>query len=330
MHRCYGLPRLIEPLQVGNFTLRNRIVMPPMQTGRSTLEGAVTNRLVNFYVKRSEFVGLPIVEHAYVSLSGKLSLKQLGIYDDSLIQGFENLASAIHGVGAPAILQITHAGGVANKRVINTQPAGPSACGKARKLRNDELENIADEFARAAKRAVEAGFDGVEIHGAHGYLLCQFWSPLLNKRDDEFGGSLENRIRFPLQVVKKVRKILKGKLLLYRLGADDLAPNGTHISDSIIFAEKLEQAGVDIIDVSGGMCGAEPRRLKNVKGYFIPQASQIKKAIKVPVIGVGGITEVAYADRLVREGEVDMVAVGRALLKDPQWAEKAVATLKST
>jgi 2,4-dienoyl-CoA reductase-like NADH-dependent reductase (Old Yellow Enzyme family) len=196
-------------------------------------------------------------------------------------------------------------------------------------LEISEIETTANDFARAAERAVKAGCDGVELHGAHGYLLNQFFSPLLNKRDDEYGGSLENRMRFPLLVVGKVRKRLKDKLLLYRLGSDDLAPGGTHIEDSVIFAKKLEAAGVDIIDVSGGMCGSEPKQLKHVKGYFVPQASEIKKAVRVPVIGVGGITDAKFADNLVREEKVDLVAVGRAFWRDNRWAEKAIETLKT-
>ena len=323
--RC--LPGLLDPIKIGDFTLRNRIVMPPMQSGRATFEGAVTNRLINFYVKRAPFVGLPIVEHAYISIAGKLSLKQLGIYSDELTMGFEKLAAAIHETGAPAVLQITHAGGVANKKVIGIQPAGPSAQGKMRELQKEEIESIADEFVSATERAVKAGFDGIELHGAHGYLLCQFFSPLLNKRTDEFGGSLENRMRFPIMVAEKVRAVLNGKLLLYRLGADDLAPNGIQIAESAAFAIKLQQAGVDIIDVSGGMCGAEPKQLEKIKGYFIPQAREIKKAVKVPVVGVGGITSATYADKLVRDGAVDFVAVGRALLKEPDWAQKACSFL---
>jgi len=136
-------------------------------------------------------------------------------------------------------------------------------------------------------------------------------------------------MRFPLMVVEKVREIVRGRLLLYRLGADDLDPNGTRIEDSAAFAAKLEQWGVDIVDVSGGLCGSEPKQLRNVKGYFVPQAYEIKKAVGVPVIGVGGITEAEYADGLVREGKVDLVAVGRALWKDPKWAEKAVEALKA-
>jgi len=319
----HTLVGLLDTLLVKGVTLRNRIVLPPMQTGRASFEGAVTKRLINFYVRRSSAIGLPIVEHAYVCPLGKIGLKQLGIYDDSLMPGFERLASAIHAVGAPAVVQISHAGGVANKKIIGTVPTGPSTTGKARMLEKSELLAIAEEYALAAERAVKAGFDGVELHGAHGYLLNQFFTPLLNKRNDEFGGSLENRMRFPLLVVEKVRKCLGSKLLLYRLGSDDLAPMGIQIVDAIYFALRLEEAGVDILDVSGGMCGSEPKQLRQVKGYFIPQAQKIKKAVKVPVIGVGGIFEPEFADKLVRDGMVDLVAVGRALWHDPDWAIKA-------
>ena len=323
------LPRLIDSLKVKDYVLRNRIVMPPMQSGRASFEGAVTNKLINFYVRRSSALGLPIVEHAYVSPTGKIGPKQLGIYDDSLISGFEKLAKSIHEVGAPAVVQISHAGGVTNKKVIGTEPAGPSARPKTRLLEVSEIDAIAEDFAFAADRAVKAGFDGVELHGAHGYLLNQFFSPLLNKRDDEFGGSLEKRMSFPLLVTKKVRERLGDKLLLYRLGSDDLAPGGTHIDDSILFAQKLEELGVDIIDVSGGMCGSEPKQLKHVKGYFVPQASEIKKAVSIPVIGVGGIADPLFADQLVREGKVDLVAIGRAFWRDNEWAQKAIQTLRT-
>ncbi|MCW4003141.1 MAG: NADH:flavin oxidoreductase [Candidatus Bathyarchaeota archaeon] len=319
---------LLDPLTIKGITLRNRIVMPPMQSGRASFEGAVTNRLINFYVRRSTALGLPIVEHAYVSPMGKIGPKQLGIYDDTLLAGFEKLASAIHAVGAPTVVQINHAGGVANKKVIGAVPTGPSETGKTRALEKAELYSIADEYALAAERAVKAGFDGVELHGAHGYLLNQFFSPLINKRDDEFGGSLENRMRFPLLVVEKVRRCLNDKLLLYRLGSDDLAPMGTHIEDVVTFAVKLEAAGVDILDVSGGMCGSEPKQLRQIKGYFVPQAVRIKKTVSAPVIGVGGITDAKFADELVRAGEVDLVAVGRALWHDCEWAQKAMQTLK--
>jgi NADPH2 dehydrogenase len=303
--------------------------MPPMQTGRATVDGTVTDRLIGFYARRSAALGLLIVEHCYVSPRGRLGFKQLGIYNDELISGLKRLADRVHGFGTPVGVQISHAGGVANERVIGTEPAGPSATNTARELTRSEIESLVEEFAVAAERAVGAGFDGVELHGAHGFLLNQFFSPLLNKRGDEYGGSLENRMRFPLMVVRKVRESVGSKLLLYRLGADDLDPNGTRIEHAVAFASKLEQCGVDVVDVSGGLCGSEPKRLRRVKGYFVPQAYEIKKTVGVPVIGVGGINEVGYADRLVREGKVDLVAVGRALWKDSKWAEKAVEALKA-
>jgi NADPH2 dehydrogenase len=300
-----------------------------MQTGRASFEGAVTNRLINFYVRRAIHTGLPIVEHSYVAPNGKIGPKQLSIHDDASVAGFEKLAKALHEVGAPAVVQISHAGGVTNKRVIGTEPAGPSPREKSRMLEASEVYGLVDDFALAAQRAVKAGFDGVELHGAHGYLLNQFFSPLFNRREDEFGGSLEKRMRFPLLVAEKVRRCLGDRLLLYRLGSDDLAPMGTHIEDSIVFAQRLVSAGVDILDVSGGMCGSEPRQLRQVKGYFVPQATAIKKAVNVPVIGVGGITEAEFADKLVQDGKVDLVAVGRAFWSDSQWAEKALETLKT-
>ncbi len=323
----HSLVRLLDPLNVRGITLRNRIVMPPMQSGRASFKGAVTGKLINFYVRRSAALGLPIVEHAYVSPTGKIGPKQLGIYDDSLVPGFEKLASGIHSVGAPAVVQISHAGAVANKKVIGATPVGPCDRDKTRMLQTEELYALAEDYALAADRAIKAGFDGVELHGAHGYLLNQFFTPLLNRREDEFGGSLENRMRFPLMVVEKVRRRLGDRLLLYRLGSDDLAPMGTRIEDAVIFAQRLQQAGVDILDVSGGMCGSEPKQLRQIKGYFIPQASAVKRAVNVPVIGVGGITEAEFADKLVSEGKVDLVAVGRALWHDNEWPQKAAQTL---
>jgi NADPH2 dehydrogenase len=321
------LPRLVEPLKIKGYTLRNRIVLPPMQTGRASFDGSVTNRLINFYVRRSTHIGLPIVEHSYVSSMGKIGPKQLAINEDSSIKGLETLACALHEVGAPAVVQISHAGGVTNKRVIGAEPVGPSLREKSRMLDVGEIYAIAEEFALATRRAIKAGFDGVELHGAHGYLLNQFFSPLFNNRKDDFGGSLEKRMCFPLLVVEKVRRHLNGKLLLYRLGSDDLAPNGTNMEDSVKFAKRLEQSGVDILDVSGGMCGSEPKQLRKFKGYFVPQASKIKASVKVPVIGVGGITDAEYADKLVIKRKVDLVAVGRAFWRDSQWAEKALKLL---
>ncbi len=322
------MPRLIDPLEVKGLKIKNRIVMPPMYTGLATTEGTVTESLVEHYVNRSSYIGMVIVEHSYVSPEGKLGEKQLGIYDDEKIAGLEILSGNVHSTGTPIVMQINHAGRYANSELVGVEPVAPSSSGTSRQLSPDEIENLVDAFAIAAERTMKAGFDGVEIHGAHGFLLNQFFSPLTNRRVDKYGGSLENRMKFPIEVVRAVRRRIGGRLLLYRLGADDLNPNGTQIADSQKFAAKLEMAGVDIIDVSGGVCGSRPTHLQGTQGYFISQAKKVKEVVKVPVIGVGGVTRPEFANMIIQKGKVDLVAVGRALLRDPSWASKAVKTLE--
>lgn len=319
---------LLDTLEVKGLILKNRFVMPPMQTGLATPEGAVTDRIMEHYTRRSEALGLLIVEHSYVSLGGKLSERQLGIHEDSLIYGLEKLSSGIHATGTPVVIQINHAGRKASKEITGVKPVAPSPFGEARKLKVEDIEALAEAYAGAAERAMKAGFDGVEVHGAHGFLINQFYSPLANRRKDNYGGSLKNRMRFPLEVVERVKERVEGRLLLYRMGSDDLDPAGTTIEDSKKLAVKLEEAGVDIIDVSGGLCGSRPSHLQGVQGYFIPQAQEIRKVVRIPVIGVGGITEPQPANKLIKEGRADLVAVGRALLNDPNWVTKAIRELK--
>jgi 2,4-dienoyl-CoA reductase-like NADH-dependent reductase (Old Yellow Enzyme family) len=319
---------LLDPIEIKGLSLKNRIVMPPMGTGLATTEGAVTEAQIEHYVRRSSKLGLQIVEYSYISLDGKNNKNQLGIYDDSLIPGLEKLSSSIHAKATPNIIQINHAGNTASMDITGIKPVGPSSSENVKELQVKEIEALVESFANAAERAMKAGFDGVEVHGAHGFLLNQFYSPLTNRRQDEYGGSLENRMRLPLEVIKKVKDRIGGRLLLYRLGSVDLNPTGTQIEDSKKFAMKLEEAGVDIIDISGGLCGSRPAQLQDIKGYFIPQAQEIKKVVDIPIIGVGRITEPEYADRLIQEGRIDLVAIGRALLNDPDWAVKAIKTLK--
>jgi NADPH2 dehydrogenase len=315
---------LLSSLEVGGLTLKNRIVMPPMYTGLATSEGAVTEKLVEHYVRRSQALGLLIVEHSFISIEGKLTENQLGIYDDTLIFGLQKLSSSIHALGTPIIAQINHAGKTANIKITGKRPLAPSHDENAEEFSLKQIETLTECFAKAAERAMKAGFDGIEIHGAHGFLLNQFYSPLTNRRQDKYGGPLENRIRFPLEVIKKVKEKIGGRLLLYRLGSDDLDPSGTSIQDSQRFARKLEQVGVDIMDVSGGLCGSRPELLQGQQGYFVSQAKQIKEVTEIPVIGVGGIRDPEFGDRIVKEGKVDLVAVGRKLLEDPDWAKKVI------
>lgn len=317
---------LLEPLEVRGVRLRNRIVMLPMGTDLAA-EGFVTQHTIDHYVRRSKNLGLLIVEHSYVSAGGMHNRNQIGIANDRQVSGLEKLSSSIHAEDTRTVIQINHCGKRAKEQVIGMQPVAPSSNGNARALLIQEVEALTEAFAKAAERAVRAGFDGVEIHGAHGHLLNQFLSPLANKREDKYGGSLQNRMEFPLEVVGSIRERIDRSLLFYRMGADDLDPGGITIEDSRKFAVELEKAGVDIIDVSGGMCGHAPACLQGIQGYFVPQAQAIKEVVTVPVIGVGGINDPEFADKLIRERRVDLVGVGRALLNDPDWVVNAVEKL---
>ncbi len=229
------------------------------------------------------------------------------------------------------VLQINHAGGKSNKEMIGQKPFSSSEeyFDDAVEMTKDDITEIKNAFVKAAVRAEKAGFDGVEIHGAHGFLLGQFTSPLVNKRDDEYGGSLENRLRFPLEIVKAVMDKTEDIRILYRLGSTDLDPEGQTIEESIELAKELENLGVDIMDISGNMCGSSPDSLEGEQGFFIEQANKIKQEVDVPVIGVGGITEPDFADKIIKEEKVDLVAVGREFLKNPNWATEARRSLQS-
>jgi len=303
-----------------------------MATEFSTAKGEVTNRLVKHYVERAEDLGLLIVEHAYVAPEGRMSAHQLGAYSDKLILGLKRLTEAIHRFETPIALQITHGGSATTKATCGVQPLGPSPIANPRggevprALSREEIRDIVAAFTEAARRASEAGFDAVEIHGAHGFLLSQFLSPLTNKRTDEYGGALENRVRLALEVIKGIRVQLGEEYpLLYRLGADDLLPGGLTLEEGTQAAKMIANAGVNIIDVSGGLGSRSD--LKG-PGYYVPLAAAVKEAAGVPVIGVGGITTAEEADTIIRSGKVDLVAIGRAILKDSKWASEAIRILR--
>ncbi len=191
----------------------------------------------------------------------------------------------------------------------------------------DALAEVVVEFAAAARRAQAAGFDAVEVHGAHGYLLSQFASPLTNQREDEYGGSLWGRFKLPLDVIGAVRDALPADYpILYRFGADDLMAGGLTPDEAVQVAPRLLRAGVDLLDVSGGL-GGDGSLVYKQQGFFVPLAARVKQASGGLVVGIGAITEPDYADRVIREGQVDLVAVGRPILKDPHWATAALAQL---
>ncbi|OKY78272.1 MAG: NADH:flavin oxidoreductase, Old Yellow Enzyme family NemA [Candidatus Methanohalarchaeum thermophilum] len=317
---------LFSALEIKKYNLRNRVVIPPMARSLAKPDGEVTDELLSHYEEISRYPGLTIVEHSYVSERGRYSQNQLGVNSDNLIPSLKKLSEKIKENGSISALQINHSGPRADRKVLGNKPLAPSEEGTKKEveaLNKEKMNLIKEKFGEAAERAVKAGFDAIEVHGAHGFLLNSFTSPLTNKRDDEYGGSLKNRSKFPLEVVKEVKDRIGDKLLLYRIGATDHDTNGLKISEAKKLSKKLENKGVDIIDVSGGLCGSRPKELQEKEGYFVPEAKEIKNAVNAPVIGVGGIKDPKKANKFIKKQKVDLVAVGRANLKDPKWIKRA-------
>ncbi len=327
---------LLEPIKAGRLELHNRLVMPPMATEKSTSGGKVSPGLLNYYDEKSRggYISLIIIEHSYVRPDGKASNNQLSIADDSVVEGLKALADIIHRNGSKVVMQLNHAGSAASEEITGTMPIGPSAVlnpnkeTMPREQAPEEIKGIIEAFQAAARRTREAGFDGVEIHSAHGYLLNQFFSPLTNKRKDHYGGDLSNRIRIHLQIIGAIKKTVGEDFpLLLRLGASDFTPGGTTIEDSIIAAWEFKKAGLDILDISGGFSGFTVPGLTG-QGFFSPLTEAIKKAVSIPVILTGGVTDARAAEKLLSEGKADLVGVGRAILKDSNWSRDAIKSLK--
>ena len=327
---------LLTPLTFAGLTLRNRIAMPPMWSGKATPQGFVTDAIVEYHrIRAAAGCGLVIVEHAFVHPQGRHSNTQLGVYDDVCVDGLTRLASAIRAEGAVACLQVSHAGSRTSSKITGgLRPLGPSAIRHPRDphgevpeaATSEQISAVATAFAKAAGRAEHAGFDAVELHVAHGFLLGQFLSPLTNRRDDAFGGDEARRGRAPLDVLAAVRHQVGASFPVFvRLGAHDEYEGGLQLDAACRVAGRLVEAGAALIDVSGGLAGSDdPGR---GRGYFVPYADAIRKAISVPVMVAGGIAEPKYADSIIRNGQADIVGIGRAMLDDPEWARKAIQAL---
>jgi len=317
--------------------LANRLVMPPMATAKAESDGIVSQALLDYYEEKSRggYISLIIIEHSYIAPEGKAHNNQLSVADDAVIPGLTKLADVIHRNGSKAAMQINHAGSAALKDVTGTTPLAPSATANPRRgdmpreITKKEINDIVNAFKDAGRRVRDAGFDAVEIHSAHGYLLNQFLSPLTNKRRDEYGGDISNRIRIHLQVVQAIRAVVGQDFpIQMRLGASDYSEGGTTIEDSKVAARAFEKAGVDIIHISGGFVGYTPPGLTG-QGYFAPLSEAIKSAVSVPVILTGGITEIDAAEKLLKDKKADLIGVGRAILQDSTWAERAIESLRS-
>jgi 2,4-dienoyl-CoA reductase-like NADH-dependent reductase (Old Yellow Enzyme family) len=326
---------LLSPLEFSGLHLRNRIVMPPMWSGQATPEGGVTDPIVEYHrVRAAAGCGLIIVEHAFVHPNGRHSATQLGVHNDEMIGGLARLAAAIRSEGAVGCLQLAHAGSKGSSSVLGFSPVAPSAVRNPYEESGDipaaltqpQIREVIQAFGDAAVRALEAGFEAVEIHAAHGFLLSEFLSPLTNLRTDEYGGALENRVRIHLETSAEVRRRVGAEVPLFiRLGAHDETPGGLELGDSCRTAEWLAEGDVDLIDVSAGLQGSGGAG--KAPGYFVAYAEAIKSRVGVPVLVAGGIRDPFFADRLIRENRADLIGVGRAMLEDSDWARKAIEAL---
>jgi 2,4-dienoyl-CoA reductase-like NADH-dependent reductase (Old Yellow Enzyme family)/thioredoxin reductase len=328
-------PGLFSPGRIGAVDLKNRILMAPMEKNLALPTGAVTGRYIDYCEARAAGgAALLLLESMYVHPAGQNHRHQLGIHDDELIPGYRRLIETCHRHEALVGAELQFGGRQTSSLITGRQPLAPSPVpctvltggDMPRALTIDEIGEMVRVFAEAARRALEAGFDVIEIHGAHGYLIGQFLSPYANHRDDEYGGDFERRLRFPLEVVRAVREAVGLDVpLLYRLTADEHVEGGLTLADSVRIAPRLEAAGVDLLDISAGiyesaMWIAQPMEM--APGCLAPMAREIRRAVTIPVSVAGRITDGRVAARILEDGDADFVTLGRALHADPDLPRK--------
>ncbi|MBI5419983.1 MAG: NADH:flavin oxidoreductase [Deltaproteobacteria bacterium] len=321
-----------EKAVIGRIPLRNRFVRSATWEGMCGEDGAPTERLVALYEALVEGgVGLIITGYAYVRPEGKQTPGKMGIYDDSLVTALTALTRRVHGRGGRILMQLVHAGGQANRNSSGLSPVAPSAVSLPQyaeipaELTREEIADIVAAFGRAAGRAKDAGFDGVQLHGAHGYLISQFLSPLANRRTDEYGGPFRNRSRFLSEVVRAVRETVGKEYPVWiKLNGDDFHPGGFSLEEACQVARMLEEEGIDAIEVSGGTPASgdkTPARSRidapEKEAYHRALARAIKSQVRIPVGLVGGLRTPSVLDGILQAGEADFFSMARPLIREP-------------
>ena len=333
---------LQQPGQIGNLRLKNRIVMAPMGTNYSTTDGLSTQRDCEYYAERARGgVAMIMTEAMIVTETARSHHNSLCCYHDRFIPGLARLVQGIKDHGSHVFGQINHRGALLRRAVLNMEPVGPSDwinpnTGDAvRALRVPEIHELQGLFVAAARRLWLAGYDGVEIHAGNGYLFQQFFTERVNQRTDQYGGTLQNRMRMLLETIDRVKQALPDLCLVVRLSASEFVEGGYTQEEIIALAQAVEHAGADAIDLSGGS-NESPQLSKYciqppsfARGCLAPVAKPIKEAVKVPVFVAGRIVTPADAEALLASGSADFVSVGRALYADPHWAVKAFGEVKA-
>jgi 2,4-dienoyl-CoA reductase-like NADH-dependent reductase (Old Yellow Enzyme family) len=331
---------LLTSARIGSVEIPNRLVMPAMTTRTADEEGHVTEDTLAYYLARAEGgVGLITVEMASPERAGRHRRREVGIYDNCFLPGLTRLVEAIHCAGAKASIQLGHGGGHTRKDICGETPVAPSAI--PHPVYEATLQTIIPEamskaridcaiaaHVAAAVRARDAGFDCVEIHAAHGYLISQFHAPFENRRTDEYGGSLENRARFGLEVLRAVKTAVGGMPVIYRLSVEDFFPGGLPFNEGLQIARWAALAGADALHVTAGHYRSLPSAqivlppMSFPEATFLGFAADVKKSVSVPVIAVGRLGDPATAEQAVASGRADFIALGRTLIADPQWVAK--------
>jgi dimethylglycine catabolism A len=331
---------LLTPASIGPVEIKNRIVMPPMTTRLADEEGFVTDESIAYYMARVRGgTGLITVEMASPERAGRHRRRELGIYDDRFLPGLQKLVTAIHAGGAKASIQLGHGGGHTRRDICGETPVAPSAIAHPvfettfetiipEAMSKQRIDECVAAFAAAAARAQRAGFDCVEIHAAHGYLISQFLTPFENRRDDEYGGSLENRARFGLDVLRAVKAAVPDMGVIFRLSVEDYFPEGMPWSEGRQVALWAAEAGADALHIAAGHYRSLPSAARQIPpmeypdGVFLEYAAGVKAAVKVPVIAVGRLGDPALAASAVDSGKADFIALGRTQIAEPDWVAK--------
>ncbi len=333
--------KLFTPVKIGNMELKNRLVLPVMTANYGTEGGAVTNVAKEFYAERARGgIGLVIAGLFAIEPRARVLPYIFNIYDEKNFSGIAELAEIVKRHGAKIALQLHHAGSRAAPRVSGTQPVTSFAIphpiayerpgfvhGLPRQLTVREIKEVIDRYGEGAKRAKELGYDAVEIHCAHSHLIDQFLSPLLNKRNDEYGGVLGQRVRFVREIMERVRETVgENYPIICKINASEYTEGGTTLEDAKVLSQVLVKAGASAIHVSVGQSKFVSPTPPSVfpQGCFIHFAAGIKEVVDVPVIAVGRITTPLLAEKVLREGKADLVSMGRALLADPELPRKAM------
>ncbi len=331
------MQKLFSPAKIGSLTIRNRVVMPAMETGLNSINGEATDRIIRYYEERAAGgCGLIITEITRVAQgAGTGHPVQLQATSAGMIPGLERLAHAAHRHGAKIFCQLHHPGREGRQMFSGEQIVGPSAIRSLaneempRELTTEEVGEIVGGFVMAAKMCEMAGIDGVELHGAHGYLIQQFMCEYSNQRTDKYGGSFEKRMQFPTEIIRSIRMACGEHFpVTIRINGDDFFEGGMTLDDAVQIAKHLEKVGFDAINVSAGGYAAPNESTEPIsyaQGWKRHLGKAIKAAVGIPVIACDVIRKPDFAEKLLQEDNLDFVALGRAQLADPEWCNKAKA-----